>query len=250
MPKWPYYPMYVDEFDNSEAVQAMADNEVGIYILCLNSSWKVGSLADDPELVAVAIRRRASGVKKAWKAVRACYMDRGDGRLVNPYQETIRAQVQGKSSKASAAANARWQAMRTHKNNDASALQEPDANAVPRAFVSVSVFEESKKTTLPPPAAPPIEFSENDAGHWANRWYDRHPKKRDLVLVFPVVARMIQRGVDMQAVDAAHEALCQSPDWTKQGGRFCPKLAEWLEDRGWMSLAVVQQEAVPEAAQW
>jgi hypothetical protein len=31
-----------------------------------------------------------------------------------------------------------------------------------------------------------------------------------------------------------HAAWCRSKDWTKEGGRYCPKLHEWLDDRGWL----------------
>ena len=53
MPQLPYYPLYVDDFDNSKAVPSMTASEVGIYALSLNESWRSGSIPDDVDQLAV-----------------------------------------------------------------------------------------------------------------------------------------------------------------------------------------------------
>jgi uncharacterized protein YdaU (DUF1376 family) len=106
----PYYPLYVNDFDESHRVLAMNLAEVGLYLLALNESWKRGSIPDDPRRVAMLIRKDAREVQKAWPVVRACFMENGaPGRLVNLRQETERAKALSKSLKATSAVESRYQ---------------------------------------------------------------------------------------------------------------------------------------------
>ena len=149
--KYPYYPFYVEDFDDDEKVIAMSFGEVGLYILCLNRSWRHGSLPDDPEQIALLTRKKASEAKRLWPAVRACYIDRGDGRLVNRKQEEIRASVAGKSAKAKKAVEARWERERAAKS-DTDVLRTNESridDVVPRAFDSLFVSVSGSKKQIP-----------------------------------------------------------------------------------------------------
>ena len=93
--------------------------------------------------------------------------------------------------------------------------------------------------TASPPVSPPLDpnFTESEPGHWAERMYERHPKKRNLPLVqlwckeaFERFDQPIER---LRDIDRVHELWCQTEDWRKQNGRYAPKLDEWLADRGW-----------------
>ena len=149
--KFAYYPMEVDRFDESQRVRSMSLDEVGLYLLCLNRSWKYGSLPDDVEQIALDVRRKIADVRKAWPAVRACYvpLSSDPSRLINEVQEEKRAKVSEKTGKAKEAAAKRW----NQKKTDADALPthmhshmpthcernaDADANAMPRAFSFVS----------------------------------------------------------------------------------------------------------------
>lgn len=140
--KYPYYQMWVDDFDDDEKVLAMGLSEVGLYLLCLNRSWVYGSLPDNAEEVAVLVRRKASDVRKAWAKVRACYIDRGDGRLVNRKQEEIREKATGKSNKAKNAVETRWERKRREALGCDTDVQrtyeERIENVIPRAYDSDS----------------------------------------------------------------------------------------------------------------
>jgi hypothetical protein len=38
-------------------------------------------------------------------------------------------------------------------------------------------------------------------------------------------------GPDQLAIiDRNHAAWCQSQDWTRQSGRYCPQLARWIQE--------------------
>lgn len=84
---------------------------------------------------------------------------------------------------------------------------------------------------------------------WSERLYLRHPKKRDKVLVsgclmrievgwHPLARRAKVKTRDelFDLIDRAHSILSISIDWTKEGGKFAPRLAEWLEDEGWLGV--------------
>lgn len=83
-----------------------------------------------------------------------------------------------------------------------------------------------------------FEFTETEPAYWKERLYTRHPKKRDLTLVEHECVRLwIQKNGDalefFREIDRVHELWCKSDGWLKENGRYAPKLAEWLCDRGW-----------------
>jgi uncharacterized protein YdaU (DUF1376 family) len=136
----PYYPFYVNDFDESHRVLAMNLAEVGLYLLALNESWKRGSIPDDPRRVAMLIRKDAREVQKAWAIVRACFIENGTpGRLVNVRQETERAKAVSKSLKATLAVRTRYESSTDVGSNEGS---DEGSNAltprVPRASESES----------------------------------------------------------------------------------------------------------------
>lgn len=144
----PYYPLYVYDFDEHPKVLAMSIAEVGLYSLALNEAWKRGSIPDDPKLLAVAIKRDFKDVRKAWPAVRACWVPSGEpGRLTNPRQEKERVKALDKSGKASVAAGVRYANVRTRASGHSDASADASAGAVPRASESVSVSSEVFETT-------------------------------------------------------------------------------------------------------
>lgn len=75
----------------------------------------------------------------------------------------------------------------------------------------------------------------------AQRLYDRHPKKRDKYQSEQVVVQIWNEacrsgadpGVLFRLIDERHSSKCNSEDWTKESGRYCPSLAKWLLDEGW-----------------
>jgi len=97
----PYYPLYVQDFDESAVVMDMTLDEVGLYVLALNESWKRGSIPADLKSLALRIRRPLTAVKKAWPKVSARWQENGTpGFLVNPRQEKERAKAKDKSEQA------------------------------------------------------------------------------------------------------------------------------------------------------
>ena len=121
----PYYPLYVDDFDEDPNVLAMNLAEVGLYQLALNEAWKRGSIPADPEDLAIIIRRRPADVKKAWPKVQPCWVPNcAPGRLVNPRQEREREKASKLSSSRSEAARASHAPESLRNPANAGSLQE------------------------------------------------------------------------------------------------------------------------------
>lgn len=69
---------------------------------------------------------------------------------------------------------------------------------------------------------------------WAAAAISRHPKKTDRVLAEHALCELAAApGFDPAAFDDVHRAWCATDQWREQNGRFAPKLANWIEDRGY-----------------
>ena len=148
-----YFPMYVDEFDDDPNVLRMDLETVGLYLLCLNESWKRGSIPADPEELAILIRRRASAVIPAWEKLKHCWIEKEPGRLVNQRQEKERLVAAGKIEQARTAAKTRWSDADAYAPASPSAYApaSPSAYAPAHASASKSISyssSESKKKEL------------------------------------------------------------------------------------------------------
>jgi hypothetical protein len=69
------------------------------------------------------------------------------------------------------------------------------------------------------------------------RMYAAHPKKSDFVLIVPALVSALNGTADVPKkladIEACHAAWCKTDDWKKENGRFAPKLASWIADRGY-----------------
>lgn len=132
-----------------------------------------------------------------------------------------------------------------HVKELASTLPAPDktgADTSAKHLTPDSPFSDS----LPPDNRKPVpvfsredfEPTETEPGYWAERLYSRHPKKKDLPLVSAECLRIwtTKNGSALsffREIDRIHGLWCTSEGWVKENGRYAPKLAEWLGDRGW-----------------
>jgi uncharacterized protein YdaU (DUF1376 family) len=128
----PYYSMYPKDFDSDDAVRAMEDSELGLYIRCLNHSWINDGLPADPEEIRRRFRDPPNEFARKWKRVELCFPVAADGKRRNPRQERERAQAIAKSLKASA------NAKRSHNGRTAEAVQAQQSEGSARASGSGS----------------------------------------------------------------------------------------------------------------
>ena len=133
-PALPYYPFYVQDFDEDEKVIGMTLAEVGLYLLTLNESWKRGYIPNDLQALALRIRRPLPEVRRAWPAVSKCWVT-GSSGLVNPRQEIEREKAKARSDRA------RENVKRRYTGEPTAVDTIVDTGDDVRAYVSLSLFD-------------------------------------------------------------------------------------------------------------
>lgn len=216
---FPYYPFFVDDFE--EGVISMTIAEVGLYILALGYSWKHGSIPDDPGEVARLIRRNQSEVKKAWPSVRKKWTEAEPGKLVNARQEIERAEALKKSKNGKHAAYVRY--ANAHANAHADVGADADANALPRASESESDSEsvEKKEDGV---------FSQITPRSIAEKLWDIHPSPAKLGFVEAAVFNELQKTVmtPERFRDAIVQSLREWAEYWSESNRMATGLDNWV----------------------
>lgn len=89
----PAFQFYASDFLSSDKVSRMSLAEVGVYILLLCHAWLAYGLPNDHAQIARYVRMPTSRLKRLWAGpLGECFVLKG-GRLVNPRQERIRADL-------------------------------------------------------------------------------------------------------------------------------------------------------------
>lgn len=85
-----YYKWFWQDFRANRKVQRMNYIERGLYRELLDECWADGSLPNDiPELAEIC-GCPDDVMENAWQVLSKCFIDRGDGRLVNDKLESLR----------------------------------------------------------------------------------------------------------------------------------------------------------------
>lgn len=105
----PYYKWFPKDFAADPRVLAMDNNQELIYRRLLDRSWELGSLPSKPSDLARLAGVSPRTLKKAWGfPLNECWVEDGEGRLVNHRLEEERENYTARSSKSVAAAKERW----------------------------------------------------------------------------------------------------------------------------------------------
>ena len=87
----------------------------------------------------------------------------------------------------------------------------------------------------------------------AQRMYDRHPKKWGLPLVAGVLADAVKDEPDptekLADIEEVHQQWAECNNWTKEDGRWAPKLPEWITDRGFTKRRRTREPTAPKIDQ-
>jgi uncharacterized protein YdaU (DUF1376 family) len=127
----PYFPFYVDDFISDSAVDAMTNEELGIYVRLLCKAWKespVGTIPNDDELLAKWCRIKQSGWRRVKTAVlRAFVLDGGRYHQKRMEHEWAKAlmRISVRTEAGKRGAEGRWQ---THSNRNGKRTILPMAN--------------------------------------------------------------------------------------------------------------------------
>jgi hypothetical protein len=81
-------------------------------------------------------------------------------------------------------------------------------------------------------AEPPDDFES-----WVETVLLRHPKPKNRTLAEQALVKLAAGpGFDRVEFDRIHQAWCSTESWTDKAGAFCPVLAEWIDDKGYLRM--------------
>lgn len=230
----PYYPLYVNDFDESPRVIAMSLAEVGLYTLALNESWKRGSIPDDPKSLATVIRKDPKEVRKAWPVVRSCFVENGaPGRLVNARQEKERTRAEGLVS------TERVKRFRERSRNGNETVPET-------AFETVLEHVRNANASVSESSSFSGSCSEKTNGAILAKYQEflrAWPEdRRGVDLGAQLWVSLVHSGeitdANVAEVFEGLETWKVSELWTKENGKYIPAIAKpdgtgWLQKRAW-----------------
>ena len=152
MSRKPWFPFYVDDFWQDEAVQAMSLEEVGFYLRLLSLQWREGSIPSDLEKLGRICHLDGPAMARLWPSVSQCFTNVQDdlSRIINRRLAAIQDQQtavhQKLSEQGKMGARARW-------GGDGPAIATPMPGHRPPDGIVESEVEVTTTTT--PPLSPP-----------------------------------------------------------------------------------------------
>lgn len=234
--KAPAFQFYPKDFLTDGRVAGMTLQEVGAYIRLLCLCWQESSLPNDTKRLATMVGATHMAFLKVWPAIAECFHEQ-DGRLVQRRLDRERVkqaayrQLQSRAGKASAAKRAKAtgvQPTRQPNRNGGSTGVQPSGQ--PNGNSAISDLQ-SSISDLPSPVCDllaPAKTETAFARFWANypnkkgkddalkAWNRRHPSEALIDLILSALS--VQKTW---------------PEWTKDGGRFIPHPATWLNRGSW-----------------
>jgi len=116
----------------------------------------------------------------------------------------------------------------------------PDSQAMPSQATPGPEPEPRPATPAPAPETcfEPGDPSSFDAEPVFNRMWERHPRKSGMQWAKRALIEILAAAPDPAAlaarIEAVHAAWCRAPDWSRDGGRYCPRLDRWLREEGYL----------------
>jgi hypothetical protein len=103
----PWVKFFGNDFYASNDVQGMNYEQQGMYVRLCWLCWRNGDVPEDQTGLADELRVAALS-DETFTKLRRCFRTAGNGRMVHPKTEEIRAEVEAKSETARGLANRRW----------------------------------------------------------------------------------------------------------------------------------------------
>jgi uncharacterized protein YdaU (DUF1376 family) len=254
----PAFQIYPDDWLSSSKIALMTPEEEAAYLRLLLYSWNSSdcSVPDDDRVLAIYTRLGASW-KQCSANVKSCFVLR-EGRLCNlRLLDEWDKQNRFKNSKRQAGFESgrarRRQGLEKQGGSTPNSVRKEhgakgNSPPVPRGHLAVPNTRRTKTnfsvrssqfsdTPISPRGEERNHLAEPPLDERVDRLYRRHPKKKGRPLVESALLEILQKASEPEGlfaeIDRAHAAWCESADWTKEEGRWAPKLADWLVDQGW-----------------
>lgn len=219
----PAFLFYVKDWASSRRVQAMSYDERGRYLEMLIEQWQTGSLPATPEDIAALFGDTEAGWKRAWPQLSPCFSKRlRDGRLVNPKLEAVRRERHRyqKSQAASGlrGARARWRAHGKPIGSPSKPNGGSMANDGPDLISSDLI---SSDLTVP------------DLKQRFEAFWQIYPRKVGKDAAWRAWRKRRPTPEVMTQIVAALAWQRQQDSWLRDGGRFIPHPATWINAGRW-----------------
>lgn len=102
----PYFPFYGEDWLGSSRTKLMSFEERGMYIDCLCHAWALGAIPADEKRRAHLLGTSPATLRRLWPAIAPLWESDGNGGLVNPKLEKVRAKQKTKQKAGSAGGKA------------------------------------------------------------------------------------------------------------------------------------------------
>jgi len=238
----PAFLFYVKDWASSRKVQAMSYDERGRYLELLVEQWQTGSLPATPAAIAALFGDSEAGWTRAWPRLSPCFTTRKrDGLLVNSKLEAVRRErlryqkVQAESGLRGA--KARWKRHGKPIGSPSKPIGGSMANDGSDLISSDLISSDLKvHSTVAPAAAGLSRPSKANGTGLRDRFeafWKLYPKKVGKDAAWRAWQKR-QPGQDLTAQIVAALAWQRTQDtWLREGGRFIPNPATWINAGRW-----------------
>lgn len=215
------YPFYVSDWRTSQDVIALTAEARDVYRNLFDICWMDGDLPTDERVLQRLSMADAREWRRSWPSVRPLFQEI-DGRLHLPKIDERRPELvrwhESKREAGKLGGRAKAQLQHSHKQKPSTATGSALAQLKPSASIVVN-------TPLPP-------LENLDANQAISDMLALHPKKDGRIMAEQALSAILGESIDPVAVLAdiqrRHAAKCRCEDWMRDGGRYAPKLHNWL----------------------
>jgi uncharacterized protein YdaU (DUF1376 family) len=229
----PAFQFYPTDFLADDAVAMMTNEQVGAYILLLCYAWqRPQGLPASESLLAKLCRCTAVRFRKTiWPALSVKFHHNEEGRLFNPRLENVRREqisYRERSARAGRASAAVRAAARSGQQDG----NIPPTDG-PTGGPTKPQLNPNTLPLTPSPTPSPKERTDTREPNGFARFWLAYPRKvgRDAAM-----KAFAKRKPDEALVDemlAAVAMQTNSEQWTREGGRYIPNPATWINQGRW-----------------
>lgn len=246
------YPWYTADWRGSRTRVTMSLAERGLFREILDELYQNGSIPDEPELIRRIVGASEREFRRSWPKVRSILVKTETGDLTHPKVQDLLSELlilsERRKRSSSTAATARWSKQRQKIERNAGLLHavgNTQSNAPAMRDACVAHCESDAPECGPSASAfasasalPTGACAQFDAPTVFSRIWQRHPKHSDRIPAEQMFAQLIgEYPVDpadrARQIEQGHAAWCASDDWQREGGRFAPKLVNFLRSGDW-----------------
>jgi hypothetical protein len=242
--KSPAFQFYPKDWLADDKVKLMSAAARGMYITLLCYNWLDGSIPETTNALARLVSVPKNRFELVWNRVLSkCFIVRPEGRLTNPRLERERDKQRFYAELRSAAGKRGGRPRKANgKQTESKPESKPKAKKRPPSSSSSSSSSADRILVVPPELVPKEGVVQTDPrsphnalagdGRFARFWAS-YPNKKGKDDAKKAWDKRHPSEALTDLIIAAVEQQKTWPEWTKDGGRFIPHPATWLNRGSW-----------------